>query len=633
MSLIRQIWLLLLGTLAIALLASVSINVLSARETLQTQLRLKNADNATSLALVLSQLKGQHDLMEMTAAAQFDTGFYRRIRFIGADGKVVFEREARPQPMQAPAWFASWVAIDSEPGVAQVSDGWRALGSVEVISQSTYALDTLALAAVGACAALLALVGVARIRRPLEATVEQADSLREGEYRIVPEPKVPELRRLARAMNAMVERLRVVFESQAAHVESLRRAASCDALTGVSNRVHFLAQLRAAVQREDGHSAGGLVLLRILKLTELNQSLGRESTDRLIVSVADTLAAYAGRSDGVFVGRLNGSDFAVVLPFGSVANETALAMVALLRAAFAGMPGMVAVAAGVVETRHGIALAELMAAADLALAQAECAGPFSVESASVSGATWAGAGEHRWREQLHAALQEGRARLAEYPVVDAQRRVIHLECPLRLQLDENGPFEVAAHWLPLAVRSHLSPRADERALALALAAIAQDGRQRSVNLSPASLQDSGFAARVRQLLVASPQAAPLIWLEINETAAADQFQLMCELSRQVRACGAKFGLEHAGERLSRIEQLFDAGLDYVKLDAAVTLGVANAVGRAAFVKGLVMMLHGLSLQVIAEGVVDAQDARTLWDAGVDGITGPWVGTTGAAVQT
>ncbi len=48
MSLIRQIWLLLLGTLLLALLASVSVNVSSARDTLQTQLRLKNSDNATA---------------------------------------------------------------------------------------------------------------------------------------------------------------------------------------------------------------------------------------------------------------------------------------------------------------------------------------------------------------------------------------------------------------------------------------------------------------------------------------------------------------------------------------------------------------------------------------------------------
>ena len=636
MSLIRQIWLLLLATLVLAFAASVTVNVGSARDTLQTQMRLKNSDNATALALVLSQQKGERALMELAASAQFDTGFYRRIRFIGADGKPVFQREAAAAPLRAPAWFVALVPIESEPGLAQVSDGWRALGSVEVVSQSAYAHDelwrgslraALALALVGVVAGLLAAFGVRRISRPLDETVRQAASLQRGEYVTVTEPKVPELRRLTRAMNSMVSRLRVVFEAQAAQVESMRRQANCDALTGLANRTQFMARLTAALQREDGNAAGGLVLLRVLKLAEVNRTLGRYSTDGLITSIAQTLQAHTERIEGAFVGRLNGSDFALALPEGGVALETARAVVELLRGALWGATVQVGVAAGVVEMRHGAALAELMASADLALARAESAGPFRVEASDAQGSVWAGLGEQDWRERVSIALREGRARLGSYPVVDAQQRLIHLECPLRLQLGPQAPFEVAAHWLPLAIRSGLTGDADERALSLALRAIANDGQPRCVNISPASLADSGFAARLRTLLQAMPRAARDVWLEVNESAAADHFEIVREFARQVRPTGARFGLEHAGERLSRIDRLFEAGLDYVKLDAAVTHGVAADASRASFVKGLVTMLHSLSLQVIAEGVSDSADAQALWACGVDAITGPWVTTT------
>jgi diguanylate cyclase (GGDEF)-like protein len=636
MSLIRQIWLLLLATLVLAFAASVTVNVGSARDTLQTQLRLKNSDNATALALVLSQQKGDRELLELAASAQFDTGFYRRIRFTGADGRPVFQREAAAAPLRAPAWFVAIVPIESVPGVAQVSDGWRALGSIEVVSQSAYAHDelwrgsvraALALALVGVLAGLLAAVGVRRISRPLEETVRQAASLQRGEYLTVAEPKVPELKRLTRAMNSMVARLRVVFEAQAAQVESLRRQANCDTLTGLANRTQFMARLKAALHREDGNAAGGLVLLRVLKLAEVNRTLGRESTDGLITSIAQTLQAHTERIDGAFVGRLNGSDFALALPEGGVALETARALVELLRGALWGATVQVGVAAGVVEMRHGAALPELMSAADLALAQAESAGPFRVESSDPQGSVWAGLGEQDWRERVSEALRAERSRLASYPVVDARQRLIHLECPLRLQLGPEARFETAAHWLPLAMRSGLTCDTDERALALALHAIAADGQPRGINISPASLADSSFAARLRTLLQAMPRAARGVWLEVHESAAADHFELVREFARQVRPTGARFGLEHAGERLSRIERLFEAGLDYVKLDASVTHGVAADPSRAAFVKGLATMLHSLSLQVIAEGVSDSADAQALWACGVDGITGPWVTTT------
>jgi EAL domain-containing protein (putative c-di-GMP-specific phosphodiesterase class I) len=266
----------------------------------------------------------------------------------------------------------------------------------------------------------------------------------------------------------------------------------------------------------------------------------------------------------------------------------------------------------------------VMSAADAALARAESRGPFSVELSSEPTHSVAMMGEGAWRQRIREALVQGRVHLVSYPVVNARREVIHLECPLRLQLDEQGGFEPAARWLPLAMRSRLTVDIDERALALALAESTADGQPRCVNLSPASLADSGFASRLRALLWDSPRVARLLWLEVAESAAVDHFELLQELSRQLRPTGVRLGLEHAGERLGAIPRLFEAGLDYVKLDAAMVAGVGHDEHRATFVRGTVTLLHGLSLQVYAEGVADAADAKVLWDCGIDGLTGPWI---------
>jgi EAL domain-containing protein (putative c-di-GMP-specific phosphodiesterase class I) len=103
----------------------------------------------------------------------------------------------------------------------------------------------------------------------------------------------------------------------------------------------------------------------------------------------------------------------------------------------------------------------------------------------------------------------------------------------------------------------------------------------------------------------------------------DHFAQVQELAHQLHATGARVGLEHAGERLARIERLFEAGLDYVKLDAAIVQGVAGDNARAHYLKSVVAMLHGLSMTVMAEGVTDAGDAAALWEIGVDAVTGPW----------
>jgi len=633
MSLIRQVWLLLLATVLLAFVGSVLIVTTSARDLLQTQMRLKNSDNAASLALALSQQKGDPELMALLMAAQFDTGYYRSVQWVSPDGKVLFAREAQAQSTQAPQWFVAAVPIESAPGTAQVSDGWRALGQVSVESHVSYAHDALwssslrsalAMALVGLIAASVATLVIRRISRSLNAAVDQARALENGEFRQVSEPGEPELLRLTRAMNSMVDRLRVTSSAQAQQIDALHRQANGDALTGLSNRNHFLIQLSSALQREDGPAEGGLVLLRVMDLAGLNRQLGHATVDRMLLTIAQSLRPYADQVRGCFLGRLNGSDFALCLPASGVAHETAHALSEALRLVLPSFGMQAAVCIGAIEINRDLPPGQVMARADTALARAELKGAFAVEVGSGPLGAMASLGEGAWRQRIRQALDHQRLQLMEFRVLNAGRQMLHLECPLRLQLDPDGPFEPAARWLPLAVRSRLTADIDECALALAIKASDHDGQSRCVNLSPASLTDGGFAARLRALLWTSPHTAKLIWLEVSETAAVDHFDLLQELGRQLRPTGVRFGIEHAGERLGQIPRLFESGLDYVKLDASMVSGVGTDEQRAVFVRSTVTLLHGMSIQVFAEGVADAADGAKLWECGVDGATGPWI---------
>jgi predicted signal transduction protein with EAL and GGDEF domain len=633
MSLIRQIWLLLFATLLLSLVGSVSVNIDSSRAYLQTQLSGKNSDDADSLALLLSHQQGDPEAMTKAMSGLFETGSYKRIRFIGADGKVWFERTGTASPWHAPFWFVDWVRLDSRPGAAPVSDGDRDLGTVEVQGHAAFLHDELwlasqrsavALGLVGGLAAMFAMLAVARLRAPIDAVVQQARALERGEYLTLSEPRTPELKRLTRAMNSMVVRLKQVFEAQSAQVEALRLQANCDSLTGLSNRPHFLGQMSAAMQREDGAAHGGLVLLRVIDLAEANRVLGRASTDQMLAAIAQVLQTYTQRGQGCLAGRLNGSDFALGLPVGGMSDETAHAIAGALRAALPAFGPNVAVAFGAVEIARGQSMGELMNAADMALARAEARGAFAVEVEGVSsGAAMAsaGLGEAAWRQHIQQALTAGRLQLGEVPVLDGATRLVHIECPLRLQLEPDGPYEVAARWLPLAMRGRLTSLIDATAAASALQDIGKDGRDRCINVSSASLADIEFIPRIRAVLGQSGRAAKQLWISVGEAAAIDQFARVRELSRQLRASGVRLGLEHAGNRLSQIDRLLDAGLDFVKLDSSVTIGVAADPSRAAFVGGVVAMLHSVSIDVYAEGVNDSADAQALRQLGVDGFSG------------
>ena len=629
MSLIRRVSLLMLLVVVLALVGGVVTTLIAARDTLQAQLNVKNRDNAQALALALSQQRGDAALMELVLAAQFDTGHYRRIEWIGTDGRSLFRREAEASATKAPAWFVRWLPVHSEPGVAQVSDGWRAIGQLQLVSQSAYALDALwraglraaeLLALVGVLGGLLAAWGLRSIRRPLDAAVEQADALQRGQFVTVAEPSVAELKPLARSMNTMVGRLSTMFDAQAKQVEALRQQAQTDAVTGVFNRRQFMLEAQQRFESSSGEPQG-LMLWRVQDLDGLNRRLGHAAVDQVLRTLAHTLGSAPSADDKALLGRLNGSDFALAV---SRIDAGALAQTAMaaLRAALAqGEP--VSVVVGVAEAAQGVGLAAAMAAADQALAQSEAAGPFTASARPCAGSAPT-LGQGDWQRRLLQALDEQRSSLAEYPVRDAAGVLTHLDCPLRVQLQRDGAFESASNWLALATRSRLTTALDQRAVSLALQQIQRDGVARCINLAAASLLATEFVAAVSVQLQAAPQAAAKLWIDLPEALAASHPGVIQELTRRWRPLGVHVGLEHAGAALSGMTRLYELGLDYVRIDARFLGGIGHDANVRRHAEGLVALLRGIGLGIYAEGVAQADDLQVLWSLGFDGATGPAV---------
>lgn len=628
MSLIRQIWSLLLGMVVVACAGSLLVWMVSARGYLETQLQLKNSDNAQLMALSLSQLAGDPALMELAVAAQFDTGYYRSIRLVAPDGRVLIERTAPPEAtaQRVPQWFVALVPIGSPPGIGQVSDGWRPIGTLEVISHSSFAhsqlwrggLQTASwLLAAGVLAGLLGTWGVRRLREPLRATEEQAQALVERRFVTVPEPSVPELARLTRAMNAVVARLKAVFDEQAQQVETLRVQAHVDAVTGVSARRHFLAQFTAELARPDGDGRGRLFLVRLMRLADVNRELGHQRTDRLLRELAQSLQQALQPDAGERVGRLNGGDFGLVLRAQGGAEDQGRQLANALRRVCVDEFAQAELVLAGMDWQRGMKCHELLASADEALARAEVRGGFAIEIYTSQPGHSTLHGEDEWRRRISTAVAQKRVRLARLEAAGRDAQTIFLLAPLELQLDGAGGYEAPDQWQPLAIRTGLMPAADEMAVGLALEQIAADGFPRCVRLASASLVDSGYLLRLRALLAAAPRTAKSLRLAIAETAAVERFELVRELCKQLRPFGVQVGLSDAGERLTRLPRLVELGLDFVLLEAGVVDGVASEPVRAAHVRSMTSMLHGLGLQVYAERA-DGSDLVALWDCGVDG---------------
>ena len=210
MSMYRQLWLAIITSMLLALGGSLLASLLGARSYLEAQLSQKNADNATVLALALNQRNLDVVSVELAVSALFDSGHYELIRVVDPLGRTLVERRADAGELGAPAWFANYLPLRAAPGDAQISDGWKQFGTITLVSHSRFAYGALwsnvlrmAMALTIACVigGYLGSLILRRLKQPLKAVIDQAAAITERRFVTIDEPRVPELRQLAAAMN------------------------------------------------------------------------------------------------------------------------------------------------------------------------------------------------------------------------------------------------------------------------------------------------------------------------------------------------------------------------------------------------------------------------------------------------
>ena len=632
MSLIKQLWLAIAVVMSMSLGGSLVVSTLSARHYLEQQLQVKNLDNATSLALSLSQMPKDPVTVELQVAAQFDAGHYRLIRLTSPTGEILVEREYGGALSGVPEWFARLVPIEAPSGIAQVQDGWHQYGTLTLESHKRYAYEALWTATLqlllwfGLGAAATGFVGTLVIRhitRPLDRVVQQAEAIGGRRFVTTPEPSTVEFRSVVRAMNTLSGRVRAMLADESRRLEQLRRQTQHDEMTGLVNRNQFLNLLDSALGRDDADAAGALVIARVADLALLNRQFGRDAADRLLREIAATFATFAGEHPNWEAGRMNGSDFALLAPGCDDANGLAIrlawALHEILDSSQYGRDTPLPVAAsGYVA---GEQRSHLLARVDDALAAAEQTSARAIRVADPADAA-PFADQQTRRNSLTRSLERDGVRLAHYPVLANDGSLLHDEAPVRLLLD--GHWQTAGYFMPWAARLGLLPRFDAAVVQAALREIDATEVPLGINLSPESLCNAAFRGELFTLLQAYPDAARKLWIEVPEYGAVRHLAEFRALCVALRPLGCKLGIEHAGSRFSDLSELHELGLDYIKIDAAVIRDIDANSGNQAFLRGLCTIAHSIGLMTIAEGVGSDAERCVLPQLGIDGMTGPKV---------
>ncbi len=386
MTLFRQIALLLSIFLIILLTTVLTLNFKSANHSVQERLYEDAKNTATSLSLSLGSANGDISMMSTMINANFDSGNYHYISLSDIDGNIVYERKNESEHSDVPKWFLDIVDIDAPIASANVSAGWSPIGILDVQSDTTYAYNqlysilkglTISFSILAICALVLLGLLLHIILKPLKRVQQQAEAVIRNEFIIQEEiPYTKEFRDVVLGMNSMVKKVKAMFDKGNEELKRHKEMEYIDQTTRLKNRKYLIDKLPAYL-KSDASSKGGInMMISLSGVIEANEQIGHKNVDELFIEIANIFTLCAQEFHNSIVARMNGTEFAILLPECSNEKATQLAQniydsVNNTITAHELSSDVTFISIGICEYNYKQSVSQLLSLSDNALAQAK----------------------------------------------------------------------------------------------------------------------------------------------------------------------------------------------------------------------------------------------------------------------
>jgi diguanylate cyclase (GGDEF)-like protein/PAS domain S-box-containing protein len=424
--------------------------------------------------------------------------------------------------------------------------------------------------------------------------------------------------------------------------EQLRFEAMHDSLTGLANRSLLADRLThslARATRDPQHHRFALLYIDLDEFKVINDSLGHQIGDKLLIEVSRRLATCARKIDtiaripGDHVARIGGDEFVMLLE-DLRAPADALRVAERIHAALAepfNLGGHELVARGSV----GIATSdagysrpeEVMRDADTALYQAKqagksCTAMFDPQMHQRAMARWS------TETELRRAIDRDEFELHYQPIVDGDGRLAALEALVRWRHPTRGLVMPDA-FIAIAEETGLIVPLGRLVLAAACRQLRRWQREIpslaelavGVNISHRQFVSPAVVDDVARILDETGLSAKSLRLEVTETTAMTNATQTIETMARLRAMGVHLDMDDFGTGYSSLSQLQRMPLDALKIDREFVKEMGRDATSPSIVDSIIALGHTMGLRVIAEGVETAEQAARLARAGCDYLQG------------
>jgi len=402
--------------------------------------------------------------------------------------------------------------------------------------------------------------------------------------------------------------------------EELLHLANHDALTGLPNRTLLhdrLSQAIAYASRSEKPVA--LMLIDLDRFKNINDSLGHEIGDKVIVEVGRRLSSIV--RDGDTVARLGGDEFVVILV--DMASEQDVAMVAhkaleslSLPLAMHGNEFYPTASIGIsLYPKDGHDVQALLKNADVAMYRAKEAGRNNFQFY---------AQEMNARAMDRLTLESGLRRALE-----RNEFILYYQPKVNLASGEIAGMEALLRWQPpgqkMVSPADFIPIAEETGLIVPIGewvlrtACAQNKAWQdagmtayriAVNLSARQFKQD-IVEMVSRALQETGCSASGLELEITESTIMENPVTAVVTLQILSDMGVHIAIDDFGTGYSSLSYLKRFPIDSLKIDQSFVRDITSDADDAAIATAVIALAHSMKLLVIAEGVETAEQLEFL----------------------
>ena len=388
---------------------------------------------------------------------------------------------------------------------------------------------------------------------------------------------------------------------------TIRTQAFTDRLTQLPNSFALMSELETRLERSRASAVLAVHIVDLSRFKEVNDGIGFDAGDALLVKVAGTLL-HAVAADG-FVARFGTDQFVVIQNVATSRDEARIYAQKLLGAisrrydVLGHQVVMTANAGTALATIHGSRARQIVAAADFALSKAKA-----------TGATWsmfeeslaqAATNRRDMEVGLRGALEKGELNLVYQPIVRATNpsEIVAVEALMRWTT-RAGNKVLPDEFIPVAESSGLIVEMGTWALREACRECVRwpSHVRVAVNVSPSQFQHGDFVGIVRQALSDANLPPERLELEITETMLISDTNQFAPALVKLRQMGIRIALDDFGSGFCGLNYLRRFTIDKIKVDKSI-IDEAMANERAAnILRGVSKIANEIGMTVTVEGV-------------------------------